>query len=172
MTDDFSKELISLLPNLRRFAFSLCRSWDLGDDLVQQACEKALKNRDSYEPGTRMDSWLFRIIRNSWIDRHRRTATEGTTVEITDAQDRIGFDGAGQMESRLMLDAAMKAMNELSDEYREVLLLACVEELSYKEVAEVLEIPMGTVMSRLARARKKLVEIMGINPGMDRSQGK
>ena len=170
MADEFGQQLIALLPNLRRFAISICRSRDIADDLVQTTCEKALANRDSYQPGTRMDAWLFRILRNSWIDRTRRQKTEGPTTDIDDAHFLVGQDGAAVTEARLMLDETARRIAALPDDQREVLILVSVEGLSYKEAAEVLELPMGTVMSRLARARKKIMGEMGIDDGATRSE--
>lgn len=170
MADEFGQQLIALLPNLRRFAISICRSRDIADDLVQTTCEKALANRDSYQPGTRMDAWLFRILRNSWIDRTRRQKTEGPTTDIDDAHFLVGQDGAAVTEARLMLDETARRIAALAEDQREVLVLVSVEGLSYKEAAEVLDLPMGTVMSRLARARKKIMGEMGIDDGSTRSE--
>ena len=168
MPDAFGQELVALLPNLRRFAISLCRSRDIADDLVQTTCEKALNARSSYEPGTRLDAWLFRILRNAWIDRVRRLKAEGVQSDIADAYYLVGQDGAAVSEARLALDETATAIAALPDDQRAVLILVCVEELSYREAAEVLDIPVGTVMSRLARARRKLVDQMGIDSPTDR----
>lgn len=168
MPDAFGQELVALLPNLRRFAISLCRSRDIADDLVQTTCEKALNARSSYEPGTRLDAWLFRILRNAWIDRVRRLKAEGVQSDIADAHYLVGQDGAAVSEARLVLDETATAIAALPDDQRAVLILVCVEELSYREAAEVLDIPVGTVMSRLARARRKLVDQMGIDSPTDR----
>ena len=172
MADEFGQQLIGYLPNLRRFAMSLCRSADMADDLVQATCEKALVNRDKFESGTRMDAWLFRILRNAWIDRTRRHKTEGVAVDVEDAPDQLSEDGRSFTESRLMLNTTLQAVDDLPDGQREVLLLVCVEELSYRDAADVLEVPIGTVMSRLARARRGLAETLGINQPQDRSGGK
>lgn len=163
MTDSFGRDLIALLPNLRRFAISLTKSRDIADDLVQTTCEKALASRDSYVAGTRLDAWLFRIMKNAWIDRLRRTRTEGVQVDIDDTVGLVGQDGGKTTENRLMLDATAKAIAELPDDQREIILLVCVEDLSYRDAAEVLGVPIGTVMSRLARGRQKLVDVLGIN---------
>lgn len=170
MADAFGQQLIALLPNLRRFAISLCKSRDVADDLVQIACEKALANQAQYQPGTRLDAWLFRILRNSWIDRIRRTQTEGVKVDVEDAHYLVGHDGLAATEARLMLNETAGHIANLPDEQREILILACVEELSYREVADILEVPIGTVMSRLARARKKIVAEMGIDGSAKRSE--
>ena len=170
MADQFGEGLIRLLPNLRRFAISLCRSRDIADDLVQQTCQKALSNRDSFDPETRMDAWLFRILRNTWIDMTRRTRTEGNKVDIDDAPELAIADRETTAENRLMLQRTFAEIDLLPVEQREVLLLVCVEEFSYKQAAEVLELPIGTVMSRLARARQRLALQLGINGDPKRSE--
>jgi len=169
MKDDFGQRLIALLPNLRRFALSLCRARDIADDLVQETCEKALANQGRFDPDTRLEAWLFRILRNSWIDRLRAAKTRGINIDIDDAHDLVGHDGRPASEHRLMLDATAKAIAKLPGDQREVLVLVCVEELSYRETAALLDLPIGTVMSRLARARTKLADILGINPPPVRS---
>jgi RNA polymerase sigma-70 factor, ECF subfamily len=162
MRDTFNEDLIALLPNLRRFALSLCRRADLADDLVQITAERAFAARDRYDRATRLDAWLFRILRNAWIDHARRSVTRGTTIDISDAPDAATVDGVREIEARLMLRKTEAAMAELPDEQREVMMLVCVEELSYKEAAEVIGVPIGTVMSRLARARIAISTKLGI----------
>ncbi|OCP02689.1 MULTISPECIES: RNA polymerase sigma factor [unclassified Ensifer] len=173
MTDDttvFGERLVAFLPNLRRFAISLCRSRDVADDLVQAACEKAIAASERFEEGTRFDAWMFRILRNLWIDQLRRQKTAGTTEEI-EAQPALAVpSGEAGAEARMALKSVAAAIDGLVPEQREVLMLTCVEELSYKEAADVLGIPIGTVMSRLARARKNLAEAAGIEPPVARSQ--
>ena len=162
MSDRFVEDLIALLPRLRRFALSLARRADLADDLVQVTAERALAARDRFDPATRMDSWCFRILRNAWLDGVRRDRTRGAQIEIEDAPDAGEVDGTAITENRLMVRAVMAAMAKLPDEQREVLMLVCVEDLSYREAADVLGIPIGTVMSRLARGRLALGTAMGI----------
>lgn len=165
MTDRMDRvedQLVAFLPNLRRFAISLCRSRDVADDLVQMACERALANADRFEPGTRFDAWMFRILRNLWIDHVRKRKTAGVQEDISERQDIAGASGERDVEARMTLRSVAEAIPELPDEQREVLLLVCVEELSYREAADVLGIPIGTVMSRLARARKNLADAAGI----------
>ncbi|PDT51101.1 MULTISPECIES: RNA polymerase sigma factor [Sinorhizobium] len=166
---DVGERLIAFLPNLRRFAVSLCRSRDVADDLVQAACERALASADRFEPGTRFDAWMFRILRNLWIDQVRRQKTAGIQDDISERQDIAGSSGEGEAEARLTLNTVAEAIGELPEEQREVLILVCVEELSYRETAGVLDIPIGTVMSRLARARKSLAETAGITTKSARS---
>jgi RNA polymerase sigma-70 factor (ECF subfamily) len=163
MPDNFDDNLIALLPNLRRFALSLCRRAELADDLVQITAERAFAARDRFDPATRLDAWLFRILRNAWIDQTRRTQTQGATVDIDDAPDASPVDGTKTIEDKLMLRTVEAAMAALPADQREVMMLICVEELSYKEAAAVLEIPIGTVMSRLARARLAISTRLGID---------
>lgn len=169
MPDAFADDLIALLPNLRRFAISLCRSPDTADDLVQITMERAFAGRAGFDPATRLDAWLFRILRNAWIDMLRRNKTRGTEIDIDDAPDARIVDGEKVVETALMLQAARAEIDRLPGDQREVILLICVEELTYKEASEVLAIPIGTVMSRLARARIAIARGIGINPPTARS---
>jgi RNA polymerase sigma-70 factor, ECF subfamily len=137
----------------------LCRAPSLADDLVQGACERALANAGSWTPGTRFDAWVFRILRNYWIDHLRRMKAEGMTEDVTTHNELIGDPGEGTALSRLVLAEVQQAIDRLPEEQREVLVLVCVEDLAYREAAEVLGVPLGTVMSRLARARRRLVEM-------------
>lgn len=168
-TDQFGKQLVAFLPNLRRFAISLCRSRDVADDLVQAACERALASAGRFEAGTRFDAWMFRILRNLWIDHIRKRSTAGPQEDIDQRLDIVGASGERDTEARLTLNSVARAISDLPDDQREVMLLICVEDLAYREAAEVLGIPIGTVMSRLARARKNLAEAAGITSGLSRS---
>lgn len=161
--------LVSFLPNLRRFAISLCRARDVADDLVQQTCERALAAAASFDPDTRFDAWVFRILRNLWLDQLRRQKTAGPAIDLDDVPDLSVPSGEAESDARLALARVEAAMQKLAPEQREVLVLVCIEDLSYRDAAEVLEIPIGTVMSRLARARKALSELTGINPEAKRS---
>ena len=156
-------QLVDFLPNLRRFAISLCRSRQTADDLVQAACERARARADRIEPGSRFDAWMFRILRNLWIDQLRRQKTAGVQDDIEDRHDLVGSSGDRVVEARLTLKSVSEAIAELVDEQREVLLLVCVEELSYRDAADVLGVPVGTVMSRLARARKNISAATGLD---------
>lgn len=153
-------ELVALLPRLRRFALTLTRSPTLADDMVQSACEKALLNAESWTPGTRLDAWVFRILHNSWIDHLRHHKTDGMMDDVHNHEDRLMDQDSGenQIISKLTLADVQRAIAELPAEQREVLVLVCVEDLAYREAAEVLGVPIGTIMSRLARARKRIVE--------------
>ena len=159
MPTAIGQELVALLPRLRRFALVLCRSQPLADDLVQGACERALANADRWMPGTRFDAWMFRILRNHWIDHLRRARAEGMAEDVTTQTQLIGDPGEGPILSRLVLSEVQRAIDGLPQDQREVLALVCGEDLSYREAAEILNVPIGTVMSRLARARRRLVEL-------------
>ena len=163
MRDDFERDLVAALPGLKRFALSLCRRGDVADDLVQTTVERAVAFRSQYDPATRLDPWLFRILRNAWIDMTRRTATRGTEIDVADTPEAAVVDGDRVTEAVLMLRKTEAALATLPEEQREVILLVCFEELSYAETAEVLGIPKGTVMSRLARGRIALAEKLGIS---------
>ncbi|WP_449395447.1 RNA polymerase sigma factor [Devosia riboflavina] len=159
-----ASSLVPMLPRLRRYALALCKVGDIADDLVQTACEKALASqRQTLDLS--FDAWMFRILRNSWIDRLRRQKTRGEEIDIVEHSDIGAFDGFSIPENRLVLKKTMEAIGRLPQDQRELLLLVCVEELSYRDAAEVLDLPIGTVMSRLARARRKLAEDVGIEAG-------
>jgi len=160
----FRSQLVALLPRLRRFARGLSGSADRADDLVQAACERALARMEQWTPGTRLDSWMFRIIRTIWIDQLRARAVRERAQEMGDTIEQV-FDGERHVEARLTLEAVREAAGALVPEQREVLLLIAVEGASYKEAAEILDIPIGTVMSRLARARAALLRQMAERRG-------
>lgn len=159
MTDAFRAELIELLPRLRRFALGLTANPDRADDLVQAGCERALSRQHQWQPGTRLDSWMFRILQNLWIDQLRSPRSEVTAEqeEVENVPDRDWDSG---FEARLTLEQVVAAMGRLPAPMRVVLTLVCVDGQSYKEAAEVLEVPIGTVMSRLARARVELHRLL------------
>lgn len=165
-SDPFVEELIALLPNLRRFALSLARRADLADDLVQTTAERALQARDRQTDDLRMAPWLFRILRNAFLDQTRRARTRGVAVDVHDMADALPeelvVDGRDITETRLMLSAVQSAMADLPEDQRLLIVLICQEELSYAEAAAVLELPIGTVMSRLARARLAVARHLGI----------
>ena len=163
MREQVRLELVSLLPRLRRFGFALTGSMDDGDDLVQSACERALTRLDQFEPGTRLDSWMFRIMKNLWIDQKRSPRLfREIGAEPADLEPLVVGDAEREMVSRLSLAEVRRVVATLPAEQRSVLALVCVEGLSYREAAEVLEIPLGTVMSRLSRARMTVGQALGI----------
>ncbi|ETX12907.1 RNA polymerase sigma70 factor [Roseivivax halodurans JCM 10272] len=158
----FEERLIAVLPNLFRFALSLCRARDVAEDLVQITVMRALESQGSFDPETRIEPWSFRILRNAWIDMTRRRATRGPEADIDEAAEAVGEDGRRVTEARLMVDATEQALDTLPASQREVLILVCYEEMSYSETSEILGVPLGTVMSRLSRARIALAEALGL----------
>lgn len=158
---DVRQEMVQLLPRLRRFAYAQTGSLEEADDLVQAACERALSRLHMFEPGTRLDSWMFRIVQTTWIDRvrYRARRPQVTEAEIVEA---LPFDAriSEQVEARSDLATIRNAIAELPEEQRAVLALVAIDGRSYQEAADTLGIPMGTVMSRLARARGKLAQAL------------
>lgn len=151
--DPVRRELIALLPRLRRFGRALTRNADEADDLVQTALERALKNLGAWTPGTRLDSWVFRIMKNCWIDEVRSRAVRTRVFAPEEAGEGVAADGAANMELYLEAKAARAAMDALPEEQRLAVALVLVEGFSYREAADLLEVPMGTLTSRLARGR-------------------
>lgn len=156
MTEDVRSRMIEFIPRLRRFAYALTRNMDLADDLVQDTCERALSRADQWRPGTRLDSWMYRIAQNIWFDQGRAAKVRGEMADLDTVAELTGSDGRKVTENRLTLAAVFEAMNRLPPEQQVLVTLVCVEGLSYKEAAETLELPIGTVMSRLARARQAI----------------
>jgi RNA polymerase sigma-70 factor, ECF subfamily len=161
MNVDIRLQLVTMLPRLRRFAASLTRNMTEADDLVQATCEKALRSAQSFDAGTRLDSWLYRIMQNHWIDEMRKRKTQGVEQPVEESFDLVGMDGVRTTEARMAAREVMQALHTLPEEQRSVVTLVCVEDLSYREVSDILGIPLGTVMSRLSRARRALAEALG-----------
>jgi len=155
-----SEQMVALLPRLRRFARVQTNSMEDADDLVQSTVERALAKQHQWRPGTRLDSWMFCIMKNIWLNQlRRRTEITGSSQGVDDI--RYSVDGVRCVEANLTLNAVRQVFAQLPEEQREVLYLVCVEGLRYKETAEVLNIPIGTVTSRLARARLELHQRLG-----------
>lgn len=162
MTDDLKAQIADLVPRLRRFAYAICGNREQGDDLVQTACVKALSRLDQYQRGTRLDSWMFRIIQNTHIDAARSRQRQGGPTD-PEMLERLsdGGRGAAQNEQRMLLARVRTAIAELPEDQRAVMALVAIEGYSYKEVAAILDTPIGTVMSRLNRARARLMPLLG-----------
>jgi len=155
MSMSFNDQLVAVLPRLRRFARGLTGSAVEADDLVQAACERALARTHQFQAGTRFDSWMFRIVQTVWIDQIR--ARDIRRTESEDAARQVGSDeSVRRVEARMALREVQAAIVTLPPEQRAALLHVTVEGLSYKEAAEVAAVPVGTIMSRLARARLAL----------------
>jgi RNA polymerase sigma-70 factor (ECF subfamily) len=165
MTNAIGPLLIDALPRLRRYAISLSRMADIADDLVQSACERALATAATPNDALSFDAWMFRIVRNLWYDRLRRQRVRGQEVDVTVRDDLVAVEDESVPERRMLLRKAGEAIDRLPEEQRELILLVCVEGLSYRDAADVLDLPIGTVMSRLARARRRVAEDIGVETG-------
>jgi RNA polymerase sigma-70 factor, ECF subfamily len=168
-SERFGEQLIAVLPRLRRFARGLTGSTVEADDLVQAACERALARRHQFQEGTRFDSWMFRIVQTIWIDQIRAREVRKSDGDI--GEDRLGSDEpVRRVEARLTLAEVRRAVERLPPDQRAALMLVTVDGLSYKEAAEVVKVPVGTIMSRLARARIALQLQLEAAGGMRRSR--
>jgi RNA polymerase sigma-70 factor, ECF subfamily len=160
-------ELEALIPRLRRYAHALARHPVRPDDLVQDTLERAWSRRRQWQPGTDLRAWLFTILHNTFISELRRFTVRGYDAETIDGTDR----GASTLAGGEMVNSQVGVMRDIERalaalpvEQRAVVLLVGLEDLSYREAAEVLGIPVGTVMSRLSRGRARLRELMDGGP--------
>jgi len=151
--------VLALLPRLRRFAAGLARDPADGDDLCQATVMRALDKRAQWLPGTRLDSWMMTMMRNIWIDEQRARIRRSETFVAEEAGMAVGA-GGGQEEA-VELSVIDRALRTLPDEQREAVLLVMVEGYSYKEAAEIVGCPVGTLNSRLVRGRDALMARLG-----------
>ena len=151
--------MLVLLPRLRRFAAGLAGNGADGDDLCQMTIERALLNAAKWQEGTRLDSWMYRIMRNIWIDECRARSRRSQTFVAEEA----GFDvgGEGAQEATVELANVDRALATLPQEQREAVLLVMVEGFGYREAAEIVGCPVGTLNSRLVRGRDALLTALG-----------
>jgi RNA polymerase sigma-70 factor (ECF subfamily) len=147
------EQIVTLLPRLRRFARNLTRNPHDADDVVQMAIERALTRLDQWRSNARLDSWMFKIVRNAWIDELRARGRRDKIFLGAEAGDNIGTDSMAR-ETELL--SVQSAMARLPEDQREAVSLVLVEGLPYREAAEVLDVPIGTLTSRLARGREAL----------------
>jgi RNA polymerase sigma-70 factor (ECF subfamily) len=157
----FRQQIDALLPRLSRFGLTLTRSRTDADDLIQMACERALSRIDQWDPETRLDSWMFRIMQTIWFNELRLRKVRQHHAEAEMADQEIAESGELSSEMRVMLSRVEEEILWLPDTQRVVLVLVCVEGLTYSEAAKAASIPIGTVMSRLARARLTLMQRLG-----------
>ena len=158
---EFKEELVALLPRMRRFALSLTSNMDAADDLVQAACLKALSRRRQWRRGSRLDSWMFTIIHHLMIDGTRSMRVRKPHIPLE--EERLPFGTVNVMkklEAKFKLRQVAAAMQRLTAGDRLVISLVCIDGMSYRAAAETMQVPVGTVMSRLARARKKLHRLL------------
>ena len=155
---DVRGEIAALLPRLRRFGRTLAHHREDADDLVQIAIEKALMRTDQWTPGTRLDSWMFRIMQNAWIDEVRARERRDQTFV---AEEEGAHVGVSPVDAHIDALAVRKAVAQLNDDQRAAVGLVLVEGFSYEEAAHTLNVPVGTLTSRLARAREALQAMLG-----------
>ena len=157
----FEDELTALLPRLRRFAHGLSRNPADADDLTQMTIERALRSKAQWQPGSRLDSWLYKIMRNLWIDTVRSRGRKEKLEAPADEAETLGHDPRAGIEASIDLQRVMIAMDQLPGEQREVVALILIEGFGYREAAEMLGLPIGTVSSRLVRGRTALLRLIG-----------
>lgn len=158
-SSDLHAELVATVPNLRAFAISLCADVDRADDLVQETLLKAWKRLDSFEEGTNLKAWLFTILRNTYFSdrrKHRREVADEDGVHA--ARQAVPPEQPGHMD---LADFNI-ALGALSDDQREALILVGAEGFSYEEVAEICGCAVGTIKSRVNRARLKLIDLLAL----------
>jgi RNA polymerase sigma-70 factor (ECF subfamily) len=169
ISEDFEAGVLAQLDSLYRTALRLTRNQQEAEDLVQETMLKAFRFANSYHPGTNLRAWLFRILNTSAINRYRKQATHPATTSLPEGEDFYLYNrirdmsgqelSAGAEEevlSKYLDDDVYKALNDLPLNFRMPIILADIEGLSYKEIAQALQIPIGTVMSRISRARRQL----------------
>jgi RNA polymerase sigma factor (sigma-70 family) len=162
-SEEIGERIVELLPRLRRFARSLSRNQHDADDLVQAAVERAWRHIDQLKPGASLASWMFGIMKNAWIDDRRARGRRG---EVALPEDSGDHPAVNPSDLNTTLWSVSEAMDKLPEEQRLAVALVLVEGMSYKEAAQVLEIPMGTLTSRLARGRTALAAALGSDDGM------
>lgn len=156
----FKSDMLAVIPNLRAFALSLTGTQDRADDLVQEALVKAWHKQDSFEPGTNIRAWLFTILRNEFYSQMRKAGRE-----ISDAEGALTDSMAvhpGQL-GRLDLADMREALQKLPDDQREAIILIGASGMSYEEAAEICGCAVGTIKSRVSRARSRLAEILDVH---------
>lgn len=158
--------IIAALPRLRRFCQSMAGNPADGDDLMQSTVERALARSDQFREGTRVDSWMFRIAQNLQIDKVRAAGRRGTAVPVDGLHDLAGDDGRVLTENRNELAVVQRSLGTVPDDQRAAFLLVVVEGMSYRDAAEALDVPVGTIMSRIARARARIERALTPAGGM------
>lgn len=162
--DDPRSGLMEAVPNLRAFAISLCSDVDRADDLVQETLVKAWTNFASFEEGTNLKAWLFTILRNTYFSECRKLKRE---VKDSDGDYAATLSVHGEQLGHMDLVDFKRALTQLSDDQREALILVGAEGFSYEEVAEICGCAVGTIKSRVNRARTRLSEVLGVESVYD-----
>jgi RNA polymerase sigma-70 factor (ECF subfamily) len=156
--EDVRRQIVALLPRLRRFARTITRDVHDADDLVQLSIERALLRYQQWRPESRFEGWMFGIIRNAWIDEVR---SRGRRDRVFAPEEMGEHVAAATHQSQLRQLSIQRAVAALPEEQRMVIALVLIEGLSYQEAADALDIPIGTVTSRLARGREALQASLG-----------
>lgn len=156
----FKRDLLKTLPSLRAFAISLCGTYDKADDLVQEAVVRAWSRQDSFEVGTNMKAWLFTILRNEFYSQMRKRGREISDAEGTyTAQMAVHPNQHGSLDMRDF----MSALGKLAEDQREAIILVCASGFSYEEAANICGCAVGTIKSRINRARGRLQDLLSIS---------
>ena len=171
--EDFEAGVLAQLDSLYRTARRMTSRFHEAEDLVQETLLKAFRFANSYHPGTNLRAWLFRILNTSAINRYRKQASHPTTASLPEGEDfylynrikdltgqELNIGAEEEVLSRYLDEDVYDALNQLPPNFRMAVILADIEGLSYKEIAEALNIPIGTVMSRLHRGRRQLRELL------------
>lgn len=163
----FKTELLALIPQVKTFARMLAKGREDAEDLTQDTLARAWRHRDAFQPGTNLRAWLFTIARNAFLSKNRRAWREGPLDE--DSLDHLTTNGADQVWSTELTDT-LRAMRSLPDVLREALLLVGAKGYSYEEVAVLCDCPIGTIKSRVSRARTTLAALLEQAPGGSTAQ--
>ncbi len=163
---DLRREIVAVIPRLRRFARGLTGNQSDADDLVQVALEKALTRLHQFKPGTRLDSWLYRIVQTSFLDERRKAQRREVDMEQEQLENTPSIASQEYSERNAGIADIDRALAQLPDEQRLIVVAVLVEGHSYRDAADMMGLPIGTVMSRLSRARKALQA--ALSEGMDR----
>jgi RNA polymerase sigma-70 factor (ECF subfamily) len=163
--------LPGLLPRLWRFGLVLSRDRDMAEELVQMACVRAIERAGQFSPGTRLDRWLLAILHSVWLNELRSRRVRAG-LGLVDAEEVLIADGEREIETNILATQVFKEVMALPQAQRETVLLVYVEGFTYREAADLLAIPIGTVMSRLAAVRRKLGELNAdeAQPATDRDE--
>jgi RNA polymerase sigma-70 factor (ECF subfamily) len=156
--------VLAAIPSLRAFAISLCGNVDRADDLVQETMLRALANINSFQPGTNMSAWLFTILRNLFRSEYRKRRRE---VEDTDGSYAEGLKSQPEQSGRVEFEEFKTALGRLPPDQREALILVGASGFSYEEAAEICQCAVGTIKSRVNRARNRLAELLSIESADD-----
>src|SRR3954464_11630368 len=164
LTPSVREAMLAAVPSLRAFAISLSGNVDRADDLVQETLLRALANIDSFQPGTNMSAWLFTILRNLFRSEYRKRRRE---VEDTDGSYAESMKSQPEQNSRVEFEEFREALAKLPPDQREALILVGASGFSYEEAAEICGCAVGTIKSRVNRARGRLADLLAIESAED-----